>query len=62
MQPMVFNATPNDGGCQDTGICRIFHCSKCGYGIEDIYLNDEDNYFISPQYCPNCGRPVLKKE
>ena len=39
----------------DTGKCRIFHCSICGYGFNDIFLDNEKDYPIDPNYCPNCG-------
>lgn len=42
----------------DTRKSRIFQCEKCGYGIEDIFLNSEYDYPIVPDYCPNCGRKV----
>ena len=42
----------------DTAKSRIFHCEKCGYGIDDIFLSDEHNYQIEPRFCPNCGRLV----
>ena len=41
-----------------TNESRIFHCEKCGYGIDDIFLSDEHNYQIEPHFCPNCGRSV----
>ena len=41
-----------------TNESRIFHCKKCGYGIDDIFLSDEHNYQIKPRFCPNCGRVV----
>lgn len=34
---------------------RIFLCSECGYGFDDIYLCNERDYSIEPNYCPNCG-------
>lgn len=37
---------------------RLFHCEKCGYGIDDIYLSNEHDFDIYPHYCPNCGRLV----
>jgi len=37
---------------------RLFHCEKCGYGIDDIYLSNEHDFDIYPHYCPNCGRSV----
>lgn len=43
---------------EDTGKCRIFQCKKCGFGIDDIFVNDEGKYQIVPRYCPNCGRSV----
>lgn len=40
----------------DTGECRIFKCSRCGYGVIDIYQEDERNYPVAEFcYCPNCG-------
>ena len=43
---------------EDTGRCRVFQCKKCGFGIDDIFVNDEAKYQIVPRYCQNCGRPV----
>jgi predicted RNA-binding Zn-ribbon protein involved in translation (DUF1610 family) len=43
---------------EDTGKCRVFQCKKCGFGIDDIFVNDEEKYQIVPRYCPNCGRSV----
>ena len=37
---------------------RLFHCEKCGYGIDDIYLSNEHDFDVYPHYCPNCGRKV----
>jgi len=50
-----------DGTCHDMGCCRWFRCSACGFGIEDMYVNDEDEYTPAeqPRYCPNCGRKVV---
>lgn len=42
----------------DTNDLRVFHCKKCGYGIEDIFISDEHNYSLVPKFCPNCGRRV----
>jgi predicted RNA-binding Zn-ribbon protein involved in translation (DUF1610 family) len=47
---------------EDTGSCRIFQCKKCGFGIDDIFVNDEEKYQIVPRYCPNCGRSVKGNE
>lgn len=43
----------------NTGRCRIFQCKKCGFGIDDIFVTDEERYQIVPRYCPNCGRSVV---
>lgn len=43
---------------EDTGRCRIFQCKKCGFGIDDIFVTEEEKYQIVPRYCPNCGRSV----
>ena len=45
-------------GTTNTGEARIFKCEKCGYGFDDIFLIDERNYDMEPNYCPNCGRSV----
>ena len=45
----------------NTGKCRIFQCSVCGYGMDDVYLNDEGKYDMTPKYCPNCGGKVHKQ-
>lgn len=42
----------------DTNDLRVFHCQKCGYGIEDIFISEEHNYSLVPKFCPNCGRKV----
>lgn len=40
----------------NTGRCRIFHCSECGYGVIDIFQEDELNYPVGEfNCCPNCG-------
>jgi ribosomal protein S27AE len=39
---------------------RIFHCKKCGYGIDDIFLSNEHDFDIYPHFCPNCGRSVIE--
>lgn len=43
----------------DTGDCRLFCCSECGYGVNDIFVEDERRHLldIGPifRYCPNCG-------
>lgn len=57
----------SDDTCHDVGDARFFHCSECGFGLEDVYLSDEsyflddDNEFIDPwpPFCPNCGRRVV---
>lgn len=42
----------------DTDESRIFRCGICGFGIEDIYINDEHLYPMMPNFCPFCGRRV----
>ena len=43
----------------DTGHCRVFQCSECGYGLIDIYQDDEKNYPVGEfNYCPNCGAKI----
>lgn len=49
---------PKDQVTTSTNESRIFHCEKCGYGIDDIYLSNEHDFDIYPHYCPNCGRTV----
>lgn len=46
----------------NTGRCRIFQCKKCGFGFDDIFVNDESKYPLVPRYCPNCGRNVKGNE
>ena len=41
-----------------TAESRLFHCEKCGYGIDDIFLSNEHDFDVYPHYCPNCGRKV----
>ena len=55
-------ATLGRGTCHDIGGCRWFRCSACGFGIEDMYVNDEDEYppEDQPKHCPNCGRLVVE--
>lgn len=47
--------------CCDLKNRRLFHCSECGYYIDDIYdgntLNEKE-YDIN--YCPQCGRKIVK--
>ena len=54
-------ATLGPGTCHDTHEDRWFHCSACGFGIDDMYINEEDGYSPAgqPRYCPNCGRKVV---
>lgn len=47
----------------DTGECNMFKCSVCGYGVDDIYEEDETNYPVwSFNYCPNCGAKMDGKD
>lgn len=54
----AIDATLGRGECKNTGECRWFHCSKCGFGFGDIYINEESKYDAEhqPNFCPNCGR------
>lgn len=50
----TIEAVPERNG-YDTGTSRWFHCSECGYGVFDVYLDDEQKYDLAYHYCPNCG-------
>jgi hypothetical protein len=56
-------ATLGRGTCHDTGESRVFHCSACGFGLEDAYVEDEHAYPTDgfPKFCPWCGRKVVYK-
>ena len=45
--------------CKDTGECRMFCCSLCGYGVNDIFVENEGSHLPDKgpifNYCPNCG-------
>lgn len=49
----------------DTGKCRLFHCAKCGYGVNDIYIENENKHLRDNaplfKFCPWCGREVKEK-
>lgn len=45
----------------NTGNTRIFECSECGYGFSDIFLTNERDYPIDPNYCPNCGADMREE-
>ena len=49
-------------GNGQNGDARIFSCSECGYGFNDIYLCNESDYPIEPNYCPNCGAKMDGEE
>lgn len=49
----------NEQETTSTAESRLFHCEKCGYGINDIYLSNEHDFDVDPHYCPNCGRLVV---
>ena len=50
---------------QDTGKCRLFHCAKCGYGVNDIYIENEHEHLRDNaplfKFCPWCGRKVKEE-
>ena len=54
-------AVPERNG-YDTGASRWFHCSECGYGVFDVYLDDEQKYDLEYHYCPNCGAKMKGAE
>lgn len=39
----------------NTGNARWFECSVCGYGFNDIFLLDEADDMLEPNYCAHCG-------
>lgn len=47
--------------CKDTGESRAFHCSECGLGLNDVYIDDERHYSPAdfPRFCPWCGAKVV---
>jgi len=47
---------------EDIGRGILFLCKTCGYGFDDIFVNDESKYPLVPRYCPNCGRKVKRDE
>lgn len=50
--------------CRDTGECRWFCCSECGFGFNDMYANKEREFEVDvsfPKYCPNCGARVKEE-
>ena len=58
----VVDMTMGRGECHDTGESRVFHCSECGFGIEDAYVEDERAYPPEgfPRFCPWCGAEVVR--
>ncbi len=50
------------GTCYDTGESRIFHCSECGLGLDDVFIDDEEYYPFAdfPRFCPCCGAKVVE--
>lgn len=58
----AIEATMGRGTCHDTGESRVFHCSECGFGLEDVYVENEHAYPPEgfPRFCPWCGRKVVK--
>ena len=54
------------GSTFDDGECRMFHCSVCGYGVDDIFISDEHNHLRDTgplfNFCPWCGRMVMEVE
>lgn len=49
--------------CHDTGESRVFRCSNCGYGVDDIFEDKDAPVYLFERfeywhYCPNCGADV----
>lgn len=42
-------------------VARIFKCSACGYGIDDVYMTNERDFMTDdwPRYCSSCGAKVV---
>ena len=51
------------GTCYDTGESRIFHCSECDLGLDDVFIDDEERYTFAdfPRFCPFCGAEVVSE-
>ena len=47
------------GTCHDTHESRWFHCSECGFGLCDLYVDAPWHEYDQPKHCPNCGRKVV---
>ena len=47
---------------KDTGECRMFCCSRCGYGVNDIFVENEGDHLPDKgpifNYCPWCGAKI----
>ena len=55
-------ATLKEQETEDIGRGRLlFLCKTCGFGYDDIFVNDESKYSLVPRYCPNCGRKVKRE-
>lgn len=54
-----FAKTLKDDETTDTNHARLFECYRCGFGYNDIYINDESKYSMCPNFCPNCGKRVI---
>lgn len=50
----------------DTGECRMFCCSNCGYGVNDIFLENEHDFLPNTgplfKYCPWCRAEIRESE
>ena len=48
----------------DTGECRLFCCSNCGYGVGDIFVENEHDFLPNTgpvfKYCPWCGAEITE--
>lgn len=52
-------ATLGRGECHDTGESRWFHCSKCGFGMIDLYTDGDWSEVGQNLGCPNYGAKVV---
>ncbi len=49
--------------CHDTEESRIFRCSECGYGVDDIFEDKDAPVYLFERFehwrfCPCCGAQI----
>lgn len=52
--------------CHNTGESRVFRCSNCGYGVDDIFEDKDAPVYLFERfeywhYCPNCGADMREE-